>query len=177
MSALILKLPSLIFHLSAARWMTHCAAGRRVLSCLGTAPPQGASVTCAHKGPQAQRTCRLPAELFTPQPTSPTMLSTALEMTLFNVPKREDLYPRKKERSEEGPIKPHLGRACGVHRGVSSSSPSCCRNRLVQSSHRTIPYNSCFRVLKSYVSWSNLKSSNPTWWSLVLNRSYHWKIE
>lgn len=69
MSALILKLPSLIFHLSVALRMTHCAAGRRAQAACALRPslrpgprrPRQVSLLPAHtQGPSGlHQTCGL----------------------------------------------------------------------------------------------------------------------
>lgn len=79
MSALILKLPSLIFHLSVALRMTHCASGRRIQAASAQRPSQVSLLPAHTQGPSGlHHTCPLLSES-----TSRTVLSTVLEKTLL----------------------------------------------------------------------------------------------
>lgn len=58
---------------------------------------------------------------------------------------------------------------------TSSSSSSCWRNQLPYLSNRIIISNYYFVIIKSSVSWSNLRVK--MWGSLVINCLYHGKIK
>lgn len=131
MSPLILKLPSLIFHLSISPRMTHRTAGRCLhrlpLNCVRPAPGQG--LLQVHLLPVHPRDPGEPLSslqtLFTIRAPSPTLL--------FHRPRKHPLMCQRKNicirewfLRSSGPTS-SSGQRPGTHRSMSSSSSACCR--------------------------------------------------
>lgn len=180
MSALILKSASLIFHLSVALRMTHCAAGRRAQAASALrpsprpgprGPPRWACHLRAHRDlPGSTRPAAFSAGPLQPASTSQTVLSTAWEKNPANVPKKEDPRPR---RSVSLKVKPDLIWAEPAMFTLACLLPHL---RVAETVHLTpsqgpSPWSLVWSP-QPLREWSNLKSSNPTWRSLVLTHSY-----
>lgn len=151
MNGLLLKLLSLIFHLSLSLWMIHWIMGRFSLMC--QSPCLITQVCTLLLRTQVNWDSIGTAVLHVtriPKSTSPTCFPTGLGNALFHLWHRKAISLK---------FKSNLIQAEPVISGhrTSSSSSLRWRNHLLYPSDRVVVSNCYYGIIKSSLSWSKLR--------------------